>query len=124
MFDSFKQDLGYAVRTLRRSPGFSMLVILTLAFGIATNTLVFSLINPYFLRSLPYGESDQIVQLGHLDPESGFDMARFSPSMYEDYRARSQAFQDMGMYRYSVGNVTGDGDPERAIHGFLPVSRK
>ncbi len=119
MFDSLKQDVGYAIRTLRRSPGFSVLVVLTLAFGIATNTLVFSLINPYFLRSLPYGDSDNIVQLGHLDPESGFDMARFSPSMFEDYRARSQAFDAMGMYRYSIGNVTGAGDPERVSYGVV-----
>jgi putative ABC transport system permease protein len=119
MLDSIRQDIGYAWRTLRRATGFSTLVVLTLAFGIAANTLVFSMLNPYFLRALPYGDADRLVQLGHVDPESGFDMARFSPAMYQDYMSRTQSLADAGMHRYSAGNLTGDGDPERVSYSIV-----
>ena len=53
-FDEFRQDLKYAWRSLRKAPGYAGLVVLTLAFGIAANTTIFSVMNPYLFRPLPF----------------------------------------------------------------------
>ncbi|MDQ6808655.1 MAG: ABC transporter permease, partial [Verrucomicrobiota bacterium] len=56
-------DLHYAIRQLRKSPGFSALAILTLTLGIGLNTTIFSLVNDLFLRGLPFQEPDRVLQL-------------------------------------------------------------
>ena len=61
--DSFVQDLVLGFRSLRRDRGYASVVILTLAFGIAANTVVFSLLNPYFLRPLPFQAEDRLESL-------------------------------------------------------------
>ncbi|MGH9727217.1 MAG: ADOP family duplicated permease [Candidatus Acidiferrales bacterium] len=65
--ETFLQDLRYGVRTLRNSPGFTAVAILTLALGIGANTAIFSLVDGIILRPLPYPRSDQIVHFGWLD---------------------------------------------------------
>lgn len=112
--DEITQDLRYAFRSIRKAPGYSALVVLTLAFGIAANTTTFSVMNPYLFRPLPYGEPDELVHVNQVNPITGWDMDRFSYPQYEDWRARSRAFQDVAAYSYGSVNVTGvDGPPEQ-----------
>jgi putative ABC transport system permease protein len=118
-FDGWMQDVRYAVRALRKSPGYALIVVLTLALGIGANTAVFSVMNPYFFRPLPYAESDQLVQVGHVDRASGFTWARFSLPQVEDYRARSRSTAAVGSYYYGSFNVTGAEGPERVTAGVL-----
>ncbi len=114
MLGSLKQDIAYAFRTFSRAPAFSFAVVLTLAFGIGANSFVFSIMNPYFFRPLPFGNPDRLVQLGHISNSRGFDGFRFSLLQLEDYRVRSTAFDDLGIYHYGTGNLTGVEGPERA----------
>jgi predicted permease len=114
MLGSLKQDISYAFRTFSRAPAFSVAVVLTLAFGIGANAFVFSVMNPYFFRSLPFDEPDRLVQLGHIDLDREWDGFRFSLLQLEDYRTRSAAFEDLGVYHYGTGNLTGTEGPERA----------
>jgi putative ABC transport system permease protein len=110
-------DLRYALRLLRRQPGFSLFVVLTLAVGIGANTAVFTVVNGVFLRPLPYEESDRIVAVwGRFDPESGFDFPQFPLSNPEflDYQQNTKALQDVAAYGSRTATVGGDGvDPER-----------
>jgi serine/threonine protein kinase len=119
MLGSIKQDVTYAFRTFTRAPAYAATVVLTLAFGIAANALVFSLMSPYFLRPLPFDDPDRLVQLGHVDSLAGWDGARFSLPQLEDYRSRSRAFEDLGAYYYGSRNLTGVEGPQRAQIGFL-----
>jgi predicted permease len=109
------QDLRFAARTLRKAPGFSMVVILTLAVGIAANSVIFSIMNPYFLRPLPYGEPEELVQVGQID-EGGWIWGRFSLPQIEDWSQRSPAITDWASYWYRTGNVTGPEGPERIMY--------
>lgn len=117
--DELRQDLKYALRALRRAPGYAGLVVLTLAFGIAANTTIFSVMNPYLFRPLPFGEAEELVQVNQVDPVMGFDMARFSYPQYVDWRDRTRAFDDLAAYNYGSTNVTGVEAPEQMLFGRL-----
>jgi len=72
-------DLRYAFRTLSRAPAFALAVVLVLALGIGVNTAIFSIVNTVLLRPLPYEQSDRLVRLFHVPPQSTFPgIRRFS----------------------------------------------
>jgi len=114
--EELRQDVRYAMRTLRGAPGYSAIVVLTLAFGIAANTTIFSVMNPYLLRPLPYGDPDALVQVNQVNPVTGWDMDRFSYPQYEDWKQRSRAFRDLAAYGYGSANVTGPEGPEKIAY--------
>lgn len=114
--DELRQDVRYALRSFRRAPGYAGLVILTLAFGIAANTTIFSVMNPYLLRPLPFGEPDELVQVNLVNTVTGWDMDRFSYPQYADWKARSRAFDDLAAYVYGSATVTGIQAPEQIQH--------
>lgn len=113
--DQLRQDLVYAFRTLRRSPIYSLVVVLTLGIGIALNTLVFSVMNPFLLRPLPYEGADDLVHLGGVDPVQGWDGGRFSAPQIEDLRGRTRAFEDLAGYYYGTRNLSGDQAAEQVV---------
>ncbi len=116
------QDLSYAARTLRRSPGYALTVILTLTVGIGATASVFSVMNPFFFRPLPFPDAGQLIQLGHVNREAGFEWARFSLAQIEDYRDRVGSAAAIGHYYYGSYNLT-DGDrPERATGGVVSTN--
>ncbi len=107
------QDLKYAVRTLVRTPTYTLVVVVTLAAGIAANTTIFSLMNPYLFRPLPFPAADELVQLGGYDPLEGWDGGRFSAPEIADLEARSRAVDEIGFYYYGTMNLTGGDRAER-----------
>jgi len=117
--DGWVQDLRYALRALGKTPGYTAVVVATLALGIGANTAVFSLMNPYFFRPLPYADADRLVQVGHLERSSGFLWSRFSLPQIEDYRARTRTAGSIASYYYSSYNVTGPEGPERIAGGIV-----
>ncbi len=115
----FSLDLRHAWRTLLRQPTYTAVVVLTLALGIAGNAVMYSVVNPYLFRDLPYAEPRELVQLGQVDPASGYDRIRFSLGMYEDYRERTRAFDDLAAYHYGTRNLADDDRPVRMPTGVL-----
>src|SRR5918999_2347997 len=110
-------DLRYAVRSLRRQPGFTAVAALTLALGIGANTAIFSVVNGVLLTPLPYKDPERLVTLW----ESTRDMQQIVVSYpnYLDWKTRTRTFEDIAVYnRYEDFNLTGRGNAER-ITGAL-----
>jgi putative ABC transport system permease protein len=112
------QDVQYALRLLRRQPGFSLFVVLTMAIGIGANVAVFSVVDGVLLKPLPFADSERLVAIwGRFDPESGFNFPAFPLSNPEfvDYRAEARALEDVAAWTRLSVTVGGPGaEPERA----------
>ncbi|MEP6956876.1 MAG: ABC transporter permease, partial [Chthoniobacterales bacterium] len=104
-------ELKYALRTLGKTPGFTLIAIITLALGIGSATAIFSVLDAVLLRPLPYPQQERIVELRELD-EQGKGMAFAEPN-FNDLRARSRSFEVMAKYSASPGTVAGGSEPVR-----------
>jgi len=103
------QDLHYAIRQLRHSPGFALTAIITLALGIGVNVVVFSVLNALVLEPMNYPNADQVYQLQH-PGEQGFEALANSYPNYKALRDRNITFSNLAMYRFvHVGLQTSNG---------------
>lgn len=110
---TFLFDLRYAVRTLLRDPGFSIIAVLILAVGIGANVAMFSVTDAVLIRSLPYPEANQLV-LGRTTYGENLAWNVSSPDYY-DYRDQNQGLESLAAIR-SFSNdwtITGGEEPER-----------
>ncbi len=105
-------DLRYALRRLARAPGFSTLVIATLALGIGANSAIWSVVDSVLLRPLPYREPDRLVTIEHRYPSLDLD-APVSPLGFRDYRDRTRSFERVAVEAGWGANLTGAGEPVR-----------
>ncbi len=123
-FEDRRSDAHLALRTLHRYPGFSLVVIITLALGIGANTAIFSVVQGVLLAPLPYPDSEQLIMIDERAPEGWF--MGFSPPNFEDLRQRSTLLQEVGTYYPRSATLTGQGDPEvvaglRVSAGFFEM---
>jgi len=112
-------DFVLGFRSLRASPGYSLIVVLTVGLGIAATTTIVSFMTPYLIRELPFEDPARLVQIGQIDPVGGWDSARLSLPMFRDWKQRSRSFEELGTYYYTTKNVTGAEGPERIVAGVL-----
>ncbi len=103
-------DLQYAVRQMRKSPGFAVIAILTLAIGIGANTTIFSVVNGVLLNPLPYPNSHRLVILFHNKPN--FTKGSISYLNFLDWQRDNRSFDAMAAYRWGNATLTGSGEPE------------
>jgi len=95
---SLLADARHAARVLARAPGFSLVVVLTLALGIGLNTAIFSVTNAVLLRPLPFHDPDRLAVLWETWLDQGVNTMFASPPNYADWRERSRAFQEIAAF--------------------------
>ena len=105
------QNLRYALRGLKKNPGFAAVAVLTLALGIGANTTMFSVINAVLLRPLPYHDPQNLVLLSEHWPQ--FPRLSLSYLNYKDWRDQSRSFEAVGAVRNFVTTMTGIEEAER-----------
>ncbi|HXX02591.1 MAG TPA: ABC transporter permease, partial [Candidatus Acidoferrales bacterium] len=108
--NSLVQDLRYAVRQLRKSPGFTAVAVLTLALGIGANTAIFSVVNAVLLNPLPFSNPDRLVSM--FEENEHFSNYSISYPNFLDWQRDNHAFQAVAAYRWADGAITGLGAAE------------
>jgi predicted permease len=116
LLKSLPQDLRYGSRVLVKSPGFSLIAILTLALGIGANTAIFSVVNGVLLNPLPFHDPHQLVSMFQEMPN--FKNGSISYLNFTDWRRMNTTFAAMAAYRSTGFNLSGNGEPER-LHGEM-----
>jgi len=106
-------DLRYALRTLRRAPGFTAVAVLTLGLGIGAGSAIFRVINAAFLRPVPAPQLDRVVVISEDLPGLNLLNAQLSPLQSEDLAKRTDLFQSYAAITGASYNLTGFGDPQR-----------
>jgi putative ABC transport system permease protein len=117
MLDTLWQDVRFAARSLRRSPGFALAAVLTLALGIGANAAIFSVLDAVALRPLPYASPDRLVDVwnGWTDTPR----APLSSLEYFDYREQLRSFEQFGVSAGGAMTLTGAGEPVRIALGVV-----
>ncbi len=105
------QDLRYALRQLRRSPGFSAVVVITLALGIGATTAIFSVVYGVLLRPLAYSAADRIMAISEVN--SNGRLSRLADPNFDDFHDRSHSFQSIAKYAADTVSVSGASQPTR-----------
>ena len=106
-------DLRFALRTLLKSPGFTAIVVVTLALGIGINTAIFSLVNGVLLRPLPYEQPERVMTLWESNPQLDIFQDEVAAGTYQDWAERSTSFEALGAYSYDAFLLGGVDEPER-----------
>jgi putative ABC transport system permease protein len=116
------QDIRYAWRTIRKSPGVALVVIISLALGIGANTLIYSVVDGIVLRPFPYPNADRLVSVGvtfpALNGERTFIEA-ISPPEYDDIRTGMKSLEKAFAFDLGNRNISGGDQPERVFTGFI-----
>src|SRR5437660_3709358 len=120
----FLQDLRYGLRMLAKSPGFTIVAILTFALGIGANTAIFSVVNGVLISPLAFRNADRIVSMFQDLPD--FPEGSISYPNFLDWQRDNRSFESMAAYRWANGTITGAGQPEnvpaqRISATFFPI---
>lgn len=113
LFDELGRQLRYAWRLLRKTPGFTITALLTLAVCLGANLTIFAVINSVLLRPLPFPEAGRLVTIFNTYPRAGVDRDGASLTNYYERRGRIAAFASTSIYRYSTAIVGESGSTER-----------
>ena len=123
MLATIRHDTRQAARTLRRNPGFAIAAISVLALGIGANAAIFSAVNAFFFRPLPFQEPDRLVLLYETNPEFGWTDVSAAPANALDWRERVDAFSDLALYQDGgLGDVVIQTDGEPSVVRATAVS--
>src|SRR5687767_6941889 len=111
--DTLLQDIRYAARTLRKSPGFTTLAALCLALGIGINTTIFSVVDSMMLRPFPFTDPDRIVAIYGTNPRQSITEAGISYLDYLDLRAQSRTLGQVAAWDWRSLTLNEGEEPER-----------
>ena len=117
--ETLSQDVRYAVRTLARSPGFTLVAVFALAVGIGANTAIFSLVDASRARALPYADPSRLVLLWGNVQRARVERRGASYPDYLDWRARAKSFEDVAAFDGQTLTLVGGEEPERISTEFV-----
>jgi putative ABC transport system permease protein len=118
--ETFVQDLRYGCRMLRKSPGFAAIAIITLALGIGANTAIFSYVNAWLIKPLPFPQADRLMVLLSHDTKKGWTSNGVTSSAdYFDYEEQNSSFEQLVPWTSWYFNLTGGGAPDRVLGGLV-----
>src|ERR1700734_183505 len=112
---TFLQDIRYAFRTLGKSPGFTDIVVLSLALGIGANTAIFSVVNAVLLAPLPYSQPGQLVMAWTSNVPRGDKTAPVSGGDFAEWKSGNNVFSGMAASSDEIFTLTGAGEPQNLI---------
>src|SRR5215470_11885127 len=117
--DDLRQDIRYALRVLAHSPGYALVVLLTLVLGIGATTAIFSMVHAVLLRSLPYANSESLIEIRQPAPAIGLDNLGFSASEIDDYRRQATSLDAVVEYHQMAFNLLSPGSVSRVVTGVV-----
>jgi putative ABC transport system permease protein len=118
--ETLAQDIRYGLRTLRKAPGFTAVAIITLALGIGANTAIFSYVNAWVIKPLPYPQVDRLMLFIAHDSKKGWSYRGISSDAdFFDYQSQNTTFESLVPYSSEYFNLTGDGTPDRILGGLV-----
>src|SRR5215471_20969071 len=106
------RDLQYGLRVLRKSPGFTIVAVLSLALGVGANTAIFSIVNAVLLRSLPFSHPERLVKIVASNRAVGARDIGLSVPEFDDLRSRAGVFEQVTVTQGGPTNVTGGDRPQ------------
>jgi putative ABC transport system permease protein len=112
MLEGLLPDLRSILRSLMRSPGFTLFVVLTLALGIGANTAIFSVADAFLFKPVPFPNADRLVMLHERAPGNTTFPTPVAPADYLDFQKQSSAYEQIAAYQQVDFNLSGAGDPE------------
>jgi putative ABC transport system permease protein len=112
--EEFVQDVRFALRAMRRSPGFTAVAVATLALGIGANAAIFTAVNAFLLRPLPFADARRLVFVSPVNKAKGIDGVTSFPE-YLELKRRNRPFDAMGAYGTGYENLVGVEEPERIM---------
>jgi putative ABC transport system permease protein len=115
-------DLRYTVRMLRKSPLFTLAIVLTVALGIGANTAIFSVVNAVMLRPLPYEQPNRLLWIAEKNDKLNLPTFATSVLNYLAWKEQSHSFESMAAFSFATFNLTGAGDPEQFTGGTVTPS--
>ncbi len=115
----FSQDAGFALRMMRKNPGFTLAAVLTLALGIGANSAIFSVVNAVLLKPLPYEHGDRLIVAEQQAPRAGMLAQPFSVPEINDYRAQNHSLDGLVEYHNMNFILLGRSEPERVESGVV-----
>jgi hypothetical protein len=119
LYEGLAQDFRYALRAIRKSPGFSTVATLSLALGIGANTAIFTFVNAALLKPLPYPNADRIVALTERSPQGG-DTSLVHPQSFVEWLKRARSFEDLAIAQAVPINTQG-GEGAEEVPGLWVI---
>src|SRR5579863_6722151 len=107
------QDLGYSLRTLGKSPGFTIVAVVTLALGVAANTTIFSMVSPILLRKPSVGDADRAMVISSINKSDPQSLSGVSVPDYIAWREQAHSFEDLVATAYRDVTLSGGAEPQR-----------
>jgi len=121
MIETLLADLRFGLRSLRNSPGFTLVAVFALALGIGANTAIFSVVNDVLLKPLPYREPDRLMNVWENNLRQGWHKDVVTPADFVDWRSQNRSFESMAAYTGRGFNLSGATEPERVSGAIVSL---